>query len=363
MSKVYYKKCDWCGKTMFRQNHKRHLATCKIKNEINLTKQQIEDLKSNNLNSNSQNQEEIKLLELKHTELLILMKELHCKIRPIFDKYTEDDHKFPEIKIREMLVSESTKKGYLVEWRLYNKWRLSNSKRISAESANQYISSLKKQSSSTQFKKRNILQNVMKVVVDPNIKLAPFRKRFSYTPKYSMSEDEIERYLDEQHSLNYEDYMIQLLMINFGLRISTIACLKFKDLDFYFDDSKSFLVLPDVKNKLNNKVEIFGDAEKEFRKFLDKIEQFEETDYVFYNKKLEGDVTKRAHNLCLLINQRIKESKIFKHRSQNFKYTSHMFRKAIPNLHYQTQMKKIKKETRTLLGHKKNTGSLEHYVD
>lgn len=106
-----------------------------------------------------------------------------------------------------------------------------NDKQISKETANAYVREANC-TASTRKKKYLTLQLLLKTLVDPNIALDKVRARISYMPKYVLKNTEISRYLAEQQSVNYEDYIIQRLRITYGLRINTIASLRLKHLEF-----------------------------------------------------------------------------------------------------------------------------------
>ena len=342
---------------MFPSNFKRHQSTCVYKVEIGATKAQI--LRA------LQNQPQIAveperndLVDLAFIEMKNFLTDFFNKSRVLHRKVVENDLTDPIDRIKQMHVNNSTKDGYLVEFRLYKKWLKKNKKSIDADSANSYLSSSKCKPS-TLKKKQMILQNLLKVIIDRQIKLNPVRMKISYQPKYSLSDQEIKKYLDEQRS-NPEMYLIQKLMITYGLRVNTPAGLKVKDLTFLSQENQE-IMLPDTKVNNKRTEEIDEEFSEEFREFLEG-ENLEDEDFVFYQLGKREEVRKRASALCTLVNKRIRDSKVIKPNA-NFKYTSHMFRKTKANNLFQEGLRDLKEKSRKAIGQAKNSTAIEHYIN
>ena len=173
------KQCEWCEKLMAHQNHKRHLKTCVFKNIVGLSKSELEVLKKKRPREDKN--QEISFLELK-----MYLTDCYQKSIALYRKIIQENGRDPIERINEMRVSDQTKRNYIQEWRLYNKWLKSNGKTVSAETANTYISSLKCRPS-TQRNKHHVLQNTLQHLVDRNIKLDRFNMRISYIPKFPLS--------------------------------------------------------------------------------------------------------------------------------------------------------------------------------
>lgn len=351
--------CAWCGRDMLITNKSRHLSTCLFKNELKATKDYILKLVEDNPDQRDQISLKKEKLEMANVDLMKVVEDMYLKFSDLREKYIGGaSEETAEEKIQGMNVCDSTKVGYLVEWRKFKKWKEANSRTISVASMNQYLQSLKCKTS-TLWKKRNILERILKTLVDPNMKLEPMRQRFSTKPKYSMTEKDIMEYLDEQMEVNEEDYLIQKMMITLSLRIGTIASLKLENFDLLDEENK--IVLPDTKSKKTNIREVEDDLKEEIGNFLREAE-LENEDYVFYRGGRYLNIARRSQALSIRINERIRKSKVLK-QSANFKYSSHMFRKCVPNLIFQKKVEEAKEEAREMLGHKRGSAAVYSYID
>ena len=350
--------CSWCGRDMLITNKSRHLSTCLFKNELKATKEYIIKLVEDNPDQSDLISLKKEKLEMANVDLMKVVEDTYLKFRDLREKYIGgESEETAEEKIQGMNVCGSTKVGYLVEWRKFKKWKDANSRTISVASMNQYLQTLKCKTS-TLWKKRNILERILKTLVDANMKLEPMRQRFSTKPKYSMTEKDIKEYLDEQMEVNEEDYLIQKMMIILSLRIGTIASLKLQNFDL-MDENK--IVLPDTKSKKTNVREVEEDLQEEIRNFLREAD-LDDDDYVFYRGGRYLNIARRSQALSNRINERIRKSKVLK-QSANFKYSSHMFRKCVPNLIYQKKVEEAKEEAREMLGHKRGSAAVYSYID
>jgi len=217
------KQCEWCEKQTSYKNYARHITKCVFRNEVLLHKSELEKLKA--LVPKNDPIIEAVLMELKH-----FLTESYFKTSNLYKRFIQEDGRDPVEKIKEMIVSPQTLENYLSEWKLFSKWLKKNNKTMSVDSANSYIASLSDYKASTQRRKQYMLQVILQHLIDRTVKLNRFSKRISYTPKFPMSDEELNRYLEEQREINYEDYLIQRLMSTYGLRINTIALLKVENL-------------------------------------------------------------------------------------------------------------------------------------
>ena len=338
-------------------NYKRHLATCAFKNIIALTKSELELMKSKH-----SREEESQILEMSFMELKHFLTESYQKANTLYRKIVVEDNRDPIEKIKEMRVSESTLNNYLLEWKLYNKWLKANKKSVCVETANTYIASLKRKSS-TQRKKQYVLQLLLQHLIDKTVKLDKFNMRISYAPKRSLTNEELRKYLEEQREISMEDYLMQRLLATYGLRINTVALLKIKDLEFLLaeeDEEERFIHLPDSKVK-NYRVEpIERDLEGLLREFIG--EGYDDEDFIFYSEGKDRNSKRRAQDLCQRINRRIRDSKAMKKRP-NYKYTSHMFRKTKAYNLFNTAVAKLKEEVRASIGQSSGSTAVEHYIN
>ena len=353
--------CDWCEHTMSKSNKCRHLPICLYKNEIKATKKRVLELVQKNPDNSDDISVKKEKLELANVDLMKVVEDTYFKFSDLRDKYIGGlSEETAEEKIQGMNVSESTKMSYLVEWRKFKKWKEANSKTINVASMNQYLQTLKCKTS-TLWKKRNVLERILKTLVDQNLKLEPMRQRFSTKPKYSMTSKDINEYLEDQKEVNEEDHLIQKMMIIFSLRIGTIASLKLQNFDFYLQDDNNRIALPDTKSERTYFQEVDEDLKEEIGIFLDNL-NLNNDEYVFYRGGSGLSISRRSQALSNRINERIQKSKVLK-QSANFKYSSHMFRKCIPNLTFQKKVEEAKEQAREMLGHKRGSSAVNSYID
>jgi hypothetical protein len=296
-----------------------------------------------------------------YNEMKVFVASLDTMLSSIKKKVINNESIKPEEKIKMMHIAESTKRNYLVEFRLYETWMRRNSKTMDADSANLYLSSLKCRTS-TLKKKQTIMQTILRLVYDPSVRLNMVKRKVQFKPKYSLSQTEVDDYLEEQRG-DIEFYIIQKLLIKFGLRVNTPALLKIKHLLFLFQDDLQIL-LPDLKNKQVRCEEIDSVFADEITEYINEagISQNEGEEYLFLRDLDSQTEEYRAQRLCFLVNRRIKESEVLL-KNPNFKYSSHMFRKTKANVFFQEGLKELKERTRRLIGHTSGSTAIEHYLD
>jgi len=340
---------------MHSSNYKRHLSKCIYKNEIKMAKSIVLRLVANYEVPEGDADQGVQM------EMKIFISELFNKVK-FFHKKLNNESLSPEEKIRQLHISDSTKEGYLTELGLYQKWLKKNKKNVDIDTANSYLNCLKCKSS-TLRKKQMILQTILRVVYDPNIRLNPVRLRISYMPKYSLSDKEIEQYMEEQID-DQEYYLIQRLMIVYGLRINSPAALKVKHFLFLFDEDKNEILLPDIK--VNNERcepidEEFAIVLKEYMESIGLSEEDSE-EYVFLRAHSDSSIRVRTSKMGLEVNRKIKKSRVLR-KNPNFKYTSHMFRKTKANTLYQQGLEELREKSRHGIGQKSKSSSIKHYLD
>ena len=350
------KECEWCERKLDPTNMKRHLKTCVFKNEVELRKHELRLLKKKLPRDETSIKEEVTFVELKH-----YLTESYNKAMLLYKKILDENNKDPVQKIKEMNVSAPTLENYLLEWNLYTKWLRRNNRTVSADSANTYISSLKCRAS-TQRKKHNTLQLLLQHLIDRNVRLNKFRMRISYAPKKPLSDKELNDYLEEQRLINTEDYIIQLLMSTYGLRINTAALLKIKDLEFLHaaSDEERMIHLPDSKVKNRRLEKITLQLETLLTNFIKG--DTNQDNYVFYRQGKHKQRKFRAQDLCMRINRKIRDSKVLK-KIDNYKYTSHMFRKTKAYNMYKHANERLKEQIRSSIGQSQGSMALEHYIN
>lgn len=353
--------CDFCDKKMSNTNLKRHQEKCIYKVELGSKKSYVLELLSKNPDLKSQEEAEKEQNEIKISELMKTMQDFYEKCLEIKEKYTQGlAEQTAEEKIQSMGVGENTKYNYLLEWNKFNTWRKKNKRPLIPSSMNQYIHKYECKPS-TKVKKKWMLQRLLKVILDSDKELEPIRERFSYSQQYSMKLEEISPYLAEQKAINYEDYLVQKLMIYLALRVGTIPALKLEHFEFYVTKNGSQLALPYTKNKKIIVRQVETEFRNELTSFLNTL-NLKRGDFVFLRDKTDISEKRRAHEMSKRINKRIENSKVLI-KLPHYKYTSHMFRKCIPNIHYQKRVDEAKEEARQMLGQKRGSSAVEHYLD
>lgn len=352
------KVCTWCDNQMAPNNLSKHIRNCFYKKEFNRPKRDIMLLLGNPVPE--QRSEATKQLELSFMHLKQFLEESYHKTANVYKKIVVQDQRLPEEKIMEMQVTEYTKKNYLVEWRRFNKWLKKENKEISTDNANTYLANIVCKAS-TRRTKHLVLQNLLKYLVDPYIVLNKVKMRISYTPKYAMSQRDISRYLTEQKDIDGEDYLIQRLMIIYGLRINTVASIRIKHLEFL--KGGNVIHLPDSKVKRRRVEEIDNELVGLFRDHIEDkdIDEDDEEHFIFSVPHGGNDEKKRAHELCVRINKRINESRVLV-KNPNYKYSTHMFRKTKAFNIYNQGVNRLKEQAREAIGQSSGSYAIEHYI-
>ena len=296
-------------------------------------------------------------------ELKSFLDEVFKKSNKLHRKIIIEVPKNPIARINEMHVSHPTKENYVREWKLYVNWLEKNKLNIDPETANSYLAQLKCRPS-TLKRKHSSLENIFQFVYDNSIKLNKVRMRISFIPKYAMSNEEIAKYLREQSKINHEDYLMQRLMVLYGLRVNTIALLKVHHLEFLdqdFNSSENLKIhLPDSKVK-NYRVDVIDEATAKLLINFIGI-HYTNDDYVFFKSGSKLSERKRTAMIGKRINLRISESRIFK-KNKNYKYTSHMFRKTRAYNMFQHGLKSLKEQVRFSIGQSSGSSAIESYIN
>lgn len=344
------KVCEWCGKEFHRSNFKKHLLKCIYKNDLKETKINILNILSGKpLKTEA---------EIQNIELTEFLKTFYQKSKDLYDRTSGGIDEKVEEKIKTSLISEVSKQQYISEWKAYDNWRKKNHHNISVDSVAKYLGSIECKVS-TKTKKRNILQRIFQTIMERPVRLPKIRMRYSTMPKYAMNTEELNNYLNEQLSIDYEDYLIQFLLAYYGLRVSNCSSLQYKHLEFLNGDDLIFF--PDPKTNSIRQETTTNEINDKIKEYLKgKEEDLEPEDYVFNCGN--GTLKQRACRLSARINKRIRESKVLK-MSKNYKYSSHMFRKTKAFTMYQQGMKELKERARAAIGQQKNSNAVEYYIN
>jgi hypothetical protein len=354
------KKCEWCGKEQYTTNLYRHLKTCIWKNEFKLHKSDAEEMRKEGVFD--MNPEAKLKTDLENQNLRNFILENYEKFTNLYKSIMEyPEVSNPETIIKNILVSESTKENYLMEWKQFKKFLFSQRKPISLDSANCYIASLKCKTSTIR-NKIAVLQTLMRSLINPSISLNKLRQKINYKPKHAMPDNEIKDYLREQSLLDTEFYCIQLLQIKYALRVSSCALLKRSQLEFLDSDEKNIINFYDVKNKKYIPKEIDEEVRVAVRNFLADQGDVDQNEYFFMRKSSDLKERRRSNELSKEINKRIRASKVFK-INPNYAYSSHMFRKTVAQNIYSQSVSQAKEKARTALSQAPNSSAIDHYID
>jgi len=339
------------------QNFKKHIDRCLIRREFNLPKSEIllaiggrpschssKDLE--NLNER---------LSADNLRFLELLKKLSEEARTLLINSQEDLDSHS--KIAEMYLSSETIKEYQGEWKIYKSWCLEHHlSPMNTATANSYLTRLKLQVSTIK-NKRNRLQSILRHLTGQSLFLSRIRRRIRRMPKYRLSASEISDYLEEQRSINFEDYLVQLILATYGCRIHSCSDLRLRNLDFL--NGGSLLYLPDTKTG-DREVEVSKTLRQDLMKYIKNNKLTSPETFVFSAGPSEN-LRRRANVLCIRINARIKESKVLK-RNANFKFSSHMFRHSMAFQVYRDHLEKAKAAARKSIGHHSGTTSINFYI-
>jgi integrase len=187
------------------------------------------------------------------------------------------------------------------------------------------------------------------------------RQKIHYKQKYAMSEQEIEDYLREQSVLNKEYYCIQLLLLKYGLRVSSVALLKRGQLEFLDSRRKQVINFFDVKNKKEIPREVDDEISRAIRLFIADKGDVENDQYFFMRSAKNLRENRRANEMSKEINKFIKLSKVLV-KNPNYTYSSHMFRRTLAQSIYNEGVKEAKEKVRSALAQVQNSQAVEHYI-
>jgi len=340
---------------MKRNNLSKHLKVCVWKTQVEMKR---EDFLSMKRSGKVVDEAEYESRDVAYGELSKYLTDIYNHSIYLYRKLIQNKPRAPADRLWEMQVSEVTKKCYLREWKHYEKWLKKNGLYVGKDSANTYLASLTKVKESTLRTKHSLLENILKFLIDPTITLNPFNKRITFTPKYVMKDEEIGPYLEEQKEVNTEYYLIQKLMISYGLRVNSIASLRIKHLEFLEDGNA--IHFPDSKVKKERTETVPDDFQEEILDFLPS--RYDENDFVFYRDGKELSERQRAHDISVAVNRKIRKSKVIK-KTANYKYSSHMFRKTRVYNDYEKGVENLKEAMRRRIGQSKGSSAINSYIN
>jgi hypothetical protein len=222
--------------------------------------------------------------------------------------------------------------------------------------ANSFIKSL---SNSTALQHKQTLKFLLSNFMQFPVRLMRLNTmELDIKPKFNFEQDHLHNYLREQFKINYQDYVIQVFLSTFGLRINTPCILQAKHLR---DLSKNLIYLPDLKTRttfvsnISNKLKFF------LTHYLESTGIQSPEAFIFYPK--HKDYKMRLQTLKQKINRRIKAS--FKEKNllpDGFTLSSHIFRKTNCFNYFNNELKELIKNAGLHIGHKKGSHATLSYI-
>jgi integrase len=191
-----------------------------------------------------------------------------------------------------------------------------------------------------------------------SIKLKLIRMKHDKKQKYCLSEDETDRYLIEQFHVNYEDYLLQRVLIETGCRINAMARIKIENLEFMWDlGRKEYnICIPDSKTG-----DYLSKIDAELAKCLeDFVERRKNCEFIFHTEiEDDGNRTLKIRNI---INNRIKQSGVLP-KSRFYTVSVHMFRTTKALRKFRKTLKKAIKRAGKTIGHVPGSGATTYYLN
>ena len=341
------KQCRYCEKSMKAPNFSKHNQRCYVKLNFGFSKSHIlgvlHDCDSDETSNQSALQSRLSKLEKFTEKFAEESRELVNDLKG-FD---------PESRLDEMTVSPSTLVVYKSEWKQYSAWcKKMKLDPFSSSSANSYVAQTRRRTT-TLKKKPSILQVLLQFLTDRPVILRKIRRRVSIIPKYSMSPSEVVDYLKEQSEICEETHLIQLLLITYGCRIHSVACLTIGDINF----PGRKIIFPDSKTGMRE-VDMTEVVYRKLKNFVDKRDS-SSSSFIF--SASSDDRANRAAEICKKVNNLIRKSSVLK-SNQNYKFSSHMFRKTVARTLYQRLIVEAKKSVRKSIGQAEGSSAIEHYI-
>lgn len=355
------KVCCYCERKMKTQNFKKHLERCIIRKLLNRPIDEIrkilDECKESQADSNEELRKVNNTLVAQNDKLLEFIRAITQKASIIISSSSKTDDHYQ--KIQEMHLHPDTIKEYQSDWRYYTRWcDENNAGYFEVSSAKSYLGQLKTEVSTIK-KKRSRLQSILNHLSPGfSVHLPRINRRIRRIPKYALSNNEIKAYLEEQKNINNEDYIIQMLLIVYAGRINMCSGLKLKHLEFL--KGGNTIYLPDRKTGVRE-AEITSALRTLLKKHVDERGLKNSEDFIFHAGQ-SPDLRNRAAVLSLRINKRLKKTKLIP-KSDNYKVSSHMFRKTKAFQEYTKYVEMGKEAARKVIGQQSGSTSINFYID
>ena len=313
-----------------------------------------------------QNNEKEKLIEKleaqnnRNKEIIQSMRKNAEKIEKIMRKFLPSDEKHSNLFeiIEEMDSRKNTKLNYTSTAKNYHAFCIKKGYDYSnIEAANFYIKTRKDLNSQSKRTLKNNLQSLLRIKNQKNIKLDQVRIKDDKKDKYFVSTKEIEDFLEDCRTKNYEFFIIFSLIDMFLLRVHGISNMKYKHLSDKPNANNMYeLTIPYTKT---NKYKV----ELKFKDFQI-IEEFvsdrnHKEDYIFF-KDIIKEERDRTDFIQKKLNKFIKESPVFKTINKSL-LTCYIFRRGGAQILKEKEMKTNKKVAKRL-GHSNNIFNTKYYL-
>lgn len=287
--------------------------------------------------------------ELEQNITIAGLENLFTSLRELVDQadvLLKNYRKNEDIKIEELGVSSSTQLSYRNTKNQY--LNFAKNEGLAPESTKTMDKFVKSFGSkvSTAKKHRRILQSLY------GVKLPKIRAVERIVPKYRLSSEAAIKFIAEQKNFDKQGAFLQWLMLRYTLRINTLASLKKNDLLFLQNDS-NIITFPDSKTGA-----AIAELDEIDKKYLFELtKNYTDDDFVFFPHMKSA---RRTEVITKKINNLIKKTTVVP-KSQVYKLSSHMLRKAEPHQLYQKELDVLKTKLRDMLRHR-GTSALDFYI-
>ena len=224
------------------------------------------------------------------------------------------------------------------------------------DSGNNFIKSLPQNTSLS--KKKAALERMMTLANNDEVEL---KRLINIKPKEKFcfkKPDDMYEYLIEQSKLDYDYYVMQTFLAKFGLRVHTIAELRWEHLK---NLDTNFIKLPDKKDKKVYTALISIEFKHFLKKFISRMDQSDKDGFIFLpNNKV---ISSRKSIIKQSIKRKLLSSDIIKKTfDDSLTYSSHCIRKTTCFLNYEDGYRELVKKCGGIIGHEIGSRATKTYI-
>jgi integrase len=358
--------CRHCGKEISGWNMSHHLKNAHENLSTNKNKLFLEAftlIQSNEelVKENLLQKQKIHDLERENIKLTQILSQINVQLQ------TVTGCNFQGINFCSIIENEfqntQSKGDYMREWKFYEKW-CNGKNPLQAENANEYLRSCKP--TSTIHKKRGKLNSLLQIMNNNStLKLRKVHQSIATKPKYKLSDEELIAFLNEQKSIDPQDYALFFFLFYFCARVNSAIHFKWKHTDLGTDYVNQVLVT-DTKNRFPKPKEMKLPVDETFWEFIKEHKSnctnSEDPDgYVFYPEISKN----RVSYITAIVNGKISESKVMEpliNKNPDKKFTSHLFRKTKSYDQFYPLMKQAYAAARKVLRHSEKSQAVRSYI-